>query len=170
MDPDPGWVKKQDPDPLSYFRELRNNFLGLKYFNSFMRIRDGKNSDPGWKNSDPGIITPDPQHWLSFLILKVKIRKRTEPVFVNVYGAQESIPPILESIPGLLERLTKTGSGREASPLEGLLVRGLWLNPGDVHHLVQDVQHRAEHCAPRREESRNNQCEARSQMCVVSRL
>jgi hypothetical protein len=38
-----------------------------------------------------GINIPDQQHWLPFLILKVKIRKRTEPVFVNVYGAQESI-------------------------------------------------------------------------------
>ncbi len=27
---DPGWVKNQDPDPGSYFRELRNNFLGKK--------------------------------------------------------------------------------------------------------------------------------------------
>jgi hypothetical protein len=28
-------------------RGHRNNFLGLKYFNSLMWIRDGKNSDPG---------------------------------------------------------------------------------------------------------------------------
>jgi hypothetical protein len=28
----------------SYFQELRNYFFGLKYLNSFMRIRD-----PGWK-------------------------------------------------------------------------------------------------------------------------
>jgi hypothetical protein len=29
-----------------------------------MRIRDGKNLDPGWRNSDPGsgINIPDPQH------------------------------------------------------------------------------------------------------------
>ncbi len=51
----------------------------------------------------------------------------------------------------------KGRTGGEVSPLEGLLVRGLWLDPGDVHHLVQDEQHRAEHCTPsRREESRNN--------------
>jgi hypothetical protein len=36
----------------SYFRELGNNFLGLNYFNSLMRIRDSgswmeKNSDLG---------------------------------------------------------------------------------------------------------------------------
>jgi hypothetical protein len=52
-------------------------------------------------------------------------------------------------------KITKR-TGEEVSPLEGLLVRGLWLDPGDVHHLVQDVQHGAEHCAPRREASRNN--------------
>jgi hypothetical protein len=34
-----------------------------------------------------------------------------EPVVVNVYGAQESIPPGWESIPGLLKRFTNTGSG-----------------------------------------------------------
>jgi hypothetical protein len=37
----------RDEQPGSYFLELRNNFLGLKYLNSLMRIRDGKNSDPG---------------------------------------------------------------------------------------------------------------------------
>ncbi len=34
-----------NPDHISIFRDLRNNFLGLKYLNSLMRIRDGKNSD-----------------------------------------------------------------------------------------------------------------------------
>jgi hypothetical protein len=50
---------------------LGNNFFGLKYLNSLMRIRD-----PGWKKfgfwirdgkkkSDPGAgkNIPDPQHW-----------------------------------------------------------------------------------------------------------
>jgi hypothetical protein len=44
--PDPGWVKKSrsgssigDEHPGSYFRELRNNFLGSKCLNSLMRIR-----------------------------------------------------------------------------------------------------------------------------------
>jgi hypothetical protein len=35
-----------------YFRELRNNFWDLIYFNTLMRIRDGKKvriRDPGWK-------------------------------------------------------------------------------------------------------------------------
>jgi hypothetical protein len=46
------------PDHIS--ESLETNFLGLKYFNSLMQIRDPgwkKNSDPGWK------IIPDPQHW-----------------------------------------------------------------------------------------------------------
>jgi hypothetical protein len=35
------------------------------YLNSLMRIRDGKNSDPGWKKYGSGIRHkhPDPQHW-----------------------------------------------------------------------------------------------------------
>jgi hypothetical protein len=28
-----------------------------------MRIRDGNNSDPGWKKVGYGINIPDPQHW-----------------------------------------------------------------------------------------------------------
>jgi hypothetical protein len=40
---DPWWVKDmiriQDEHPGSYFRELRNNFLGYKYLNFFLRIR-----------------------------------------------------------------------------------------------------------------------------------
>jgi hypothetical protein len=68
--PDPG-SGMNNPDHI--FLELRNHFfdfLGLKYLNSLMRIRD-----PGWrqfgsgirdgKKSDPGsgINIPDPQHW-----------------------------------------------------------------------------------------------------------
>ncbi len=95
---DPGWVASQHPDlgsgirdepPGSYFLELRNHFLGLKYLNSFMRIRDpdsgirdGDSSDPGsgmgksrirdGKKSDPGsgINIPDPQHWWKYNISK----------------------------------------------------------------------------------------------------
>jgi hypothetical protein len=66
----------RDEQPGSYFLELRNHFLpflGLKYLNSLMRIRDpewrqfgsgirdGKKSDPG-----SGINIPDPQHWLKY--------------------------------------------------------------------------------------------------------
>jgi hypothetical protein len=51
---DPGWIKIRirirDEEPVSYFRELRDNFLGSG-------IREGKNSDPGF-----GINIPDPQH------------------------------------------------------------------------------------------------------------
>ncbi len=52
----------RDEQPESYFLELRNHcfgFLGLKYLNSLMRIRDagirdGDSSDRDGKKSDPG--------------------------------------------------------------------------------------------------------------------
>jgi hypothetical protein len=54
----------------SYFLELRNIFE-LKYLNSLMRIRDGKNSDSGSgmeksriRDLVSGINIPDPQHLL----------------------------------------------------------------------------------------------------------
>ncbi len=57
-----------DPDPGSgsYFLELRNHFLGLKYLNSLMRIRDGdiRIRDPGWNKVGSGINITDPHHWL----------------------------------------------------------------------------------------------------------
>ncbi len=64
----------RNEQPGSYFLELRNHFLGLKYLNSLMRIRDpgwkqfgsgiwdGKNSDPGYGMEKSWI--PDPQHCL----------------------------------------------------------------------------------------------------------
>ncbi len=60
---DPGWLKSQDPDrdpgwtTRFIFPRALNPFFWLKYFNSSMRIRDGKNSDPGWEkvgSRDPG--------------------------------------------------------------------------------------------------------------------
>jgi hypothetical protein len=65
---DPGWVKKlgsgsgmNDPDHISESLETIFWFKIFKFFDedpgSEMEkiwIRDGKNSDPGWKNSDPG--------------------------------------------------------------------------------------------------------------------
>jgi hypothetical protein len=76
VDPGSGRGKKsgsriRDEQSESYFRELRNQFFGLKYLNSMMRIRDIGSGmekiqiwDPGWKKSDPGsgINIPDPQH------------------------------------------------------------------------------------------------------------
>jgi hypothetical protein len=38
----------RDEQPGSYFLQFRNHFLGLKYLNSLMRIRDGDSSDPGF--------------------------------------------------------------------------------------------------------------------------
>jgi hypothetical protein len=40
----------RDEKPGSYFLELRNQFFGLKYLNSLMRIRD-----PGWRQFRSGI-------------------------------------------------------------------------------------------------------------------
>jgi hypothetical protein len=63
----------RDEQPGSYFLELKNHFLGflgLKYLNSLMRIRDpgwrqfGSGiRDPGWKKVGSGINIPHPQHW-----------------------------------------------------------------------------------------------------------
>jgi hypothetical protein len=60
---DPGWVKNQDLDTESYFRELRNNFLGkkLKFLDAAAYPDPGSGNlftrDPGWKNSDPGCLS-----------------------------------------------------------------------------------------------------------------
>jgi hypothetical protein len=57
----------RDEQPGSYFLEFRNHFVGLKYLNYLMRIRD-----LGWKQFGSGmekvgsgirISIPDPQHW-----------------------------------------------------------------------------------------------------------
>jgi hypothetical protein len=65
-DPDPGLVKSQDPDPRwttrIIFRRASKPFFWVKNLNSLMRIRDGKNSDPGWKKFGSGINIPDSQH------------------------------------------------------------------------------------------------------------
>ncbi len=62
---DPGWVKNQDPNPGSgsginnpdHISESLKNIFWVKILKSLMRIRDGKNSDPG-----SGMNIPDPQH------------------------------------------------------------------------------------------------------------
>ena len=40
-------------------------------------------------------------------LITLRPARNPQPDFVNVYAAQESIPPGWESIPGLLKRLTK---------------------------------------------------------------
>ncbi len=95
-------IRIRDEQPGSYFRELRNNFFGLKYLNSLKRIRD-----QGWKKFGFGSrirntaniflsatlflpvsffrnlgldedseksIDPDPQRWLLFVCLLAKNR------------------------------------------------------------------------------------------------
>ncbi len=75
-----------------YFLELGNHFVGLKYFNSLMRIRDEiRILDAGWKKVGSGINIPDPQHWgqgckyipysvLKFLFVKGLISIRSQAV------------------------------------------------------------------------------------------
>jgi hypothetical protein len=66
---DPGWVKKiririWDEQPGPYFRELKNNFFGVKILKFFYG---------GWKKFVSRINIPDPQHcmfaWLLIRIL-----------------------------------------------------------------------------------------------------
>ncbi len=59
--------------PGSYFLELRNNFLGLKYLNSLMRILD---PDPGWTKFGSGILDgkkSDPESGKTARIRKKKL-------------------------------------------------------------------------------------------------
>jgi hypothetical protein len=54
---DPG-SRMNNPDHIS--KSLKNNFLGKKFINSLMWIRDGKNSNPGWKKVGSGIRDKHP--------------------------------------------------------------------------------------------------------------
>ncbi len=58
-------IRIQDEQPGSCFQELRQFFFGLntEILWCGSRIRDGKNSDPGWKKFGSGINIPDPQQW-----------------------------------------------------------------------------------------------------------
>jgi hypothetical protein len=75
----------------SYFLELRNNFLGYKYSNSLIQIRDGNNTDPGSE-----INIPDPQHYVA---LVQKICQLTfAPRFVSHRSDREKLKAPLNSI------------------------------------------------------------------------
>jgi hypothetical protein len=85
---DPGWVKYQDLDPGSdsgsYFRELRNNLIVLKYLNYLMRIRYSGifwTLDPGWKKFGSVINIPDPQHCLCVSVFSL-------PLLCSLHAAQ----------------------------------------------------------------------------------
>jgi hypothetical protein len=70
QDPGSGMGKNQDQGPIrdeqpgSYFRELKKQFFGLKYWNSFMWIPSGiekiRIMDPGWKKVGSGIWDKHP--------------------------------------------------------------------------------------------------------------
>jgi hypothetical protein len=71
-------IRIQDEQPRSYFRELRNYFWVkiLKFFDADpgSGIRDGKNSDPGWKKLAPGIGDKHPTSATLFLsVVKLKM-------------------------------------------------------------------------------------------------
>jgi hypothetical protein len=52
-------IRIRDEQPVSYFRQLRNNF-----WVKILEIRDGKSSNPGWKKFGSVISIPDWQHCL----------------------------------------------------------------------------------------------------------
>ncbi len=65
-------IRNRDEEPGSYFRELRNNFLGLKYLNSLMRIRDENNLDPQhWISASPDAVKSEGRRmkkcWIKYL-------------------------------------------------------------------------------------------------------
>jgi hypothetical protein len=57
-------IRIRDEHSGSYFRELRNNFLGkiLKFFDADADLEIFSTLDPGWKKFGSGINIPDPQH------------------------------------------------------------------------------------------------------------
>jgi hypothetical protein len=60
-----GWGKAgSGMNNLDHISEsLETIFLCYNTQNSLPRIRNEKNSDPGWKKFGSGINIPDPQHW-----------------------------------------------------------------------------------------------------------
>jgi hypothetical protein len=46
-------IRMNNPDHIS--ESLETSFWGLKYLNSLMWIRDGKNTDPGWEKFRSGM-------------------------------------------------------------------------------------------------------------------
>jgi hypothetical protein len=45
-----------------HISESLETLLWVKILKFLMRIRDGKNSDPGWEKIGSGINIPDPHH------------------------------------------------------------------------------------------------------------
>jgi hypothetical protein len=73
-DPDPGsganfltpgsWIRDEQSGG-SYFREISNQFFGLKFPKLF-------DADPGWEKFGSGINIPDPQHWSCIMLFPLK--------------------------------------------------------------------------------------------------
>jgi hypothetical protein len=93
---DPEWVKSKDPDPGSgssgsgmnnpdHVSESLETIFWLKYLNSFMRIRDGKNSDPG-----TGMETnSDPESGKAFRIRNTAIYQTVPVLFPQIFKTVE---------------------------------------------------------------------------------
>ncbi len=56
------WVKNQDLDTIFWIKTLKFFDADPGSGMEKIRIRDGKNSDPGWKKFGSGINILDPQH------------------------------------------------------------------------------------------------------------
>ncbi len=74
----------------------------------------------------------------------VPVLHHTEPVFVNVYGvkginSEESIPPVWESIPGLLKMFTKSRAGifKQSMGARNRVGIGLSYRPAKLHRLAE---------------------------------
>ena len=101
--------------------------------NSNGKDQDIERKDSGIKKNvkEPKGIHPHP--------LKIASH-HPPPSFPNPAAATGSEPPL-----AITRHWLWLATGND-SPLEGLLVGSLRLDLGDVHHLVQHIQHRAEHC------------------------
>jgi hypothetical protein len=102
----------RDEQPGSYFRELRNKFLGLKYLNSFIRIRD-----TGWKNFGSGMEKfrfgiRDNHPGSATLLSYLDHDGEADPGRLSLEGVQALILPVIAVDDGHIRRLHDQLRGR----------------------------------------------------------
>jgi hypothetical protein len=85
-------IRVRDEQPGSYFREGLEKFFGLKYLNSMMRIRDGKNSDPG-----SVINISYPNHCYIQFFTKLEFQNTFENLILFTYESSRPIGVNLRS-------------------------------------------------------------------------
>jgi hypothetical protein len=78
-------IRIRDEHPGSYFRELRNNFLGQKYFNLLMRIRNLFDPGSGMEKFGPGIRDKHPGS--ATLVFRAKTFQNYESFSLSVTGS-----------------------------------------------------------------------------------